>query len=258
VRVGGVTKLLRTSPPHSLAGVDAMQYEGAYPISKLTVQDGSLSAAGVGDLEVYALSAVMPHQPVNKSMAPAVAFTLRMMNPTTTPLQVLFLLSLPLAVNNDTSRAPDATHESSSIRLTGRAATSATECKAACDANATCASWSREPGVPAACADGFDGSRFIRCATCTGSDPVIGSISDAIWWVSCGRALWHWLGQPECPASGAPDILSLEQIVTPDVLGDLRSRLAGNFTCAQLPANFTPGSHPSPPGNNGSGSEDTC
>lgn len=154
VSVGGVTKLLRTSPPHGLPGVDAIGYEGAYPVSKLNVEDGDFSAAGSDELELYALSAVMPHQPVNASVAPAAAFVLRVTNPTSAPLPVSFLLSLPPVVNNDTSRAPDAAHTGSSLRLTGAAAASFSSCKAACDANETCASWSRELGIPPACADG--------------------------------------------------------------------------------------------------------
>ena len=142
VRVGGVARALRTSYLGSAAGaaqgVDALTYRGSYPLSRLEVEDASLSAAAGGDARL-ALSAYSRFAPadLNGSAAPAVSFTLTSSNPSaTSPLEVSLFLSLPLS-------AMDACWGDNGSPKTVVSAASPAECNAACaaaDASA-CANW---------------------------------------------------------------------------------------------------------------------
>ena len=100
---------------------------------------------------------------MNESVAPAVAFSLRVRNHGVAPVNVSLLLSLPLGLQNGTTRQPRGGHP---LRFKTE---SALECKAACDANASCLSWSLETtGTLSTCENGFDGGRFITCPNCSG------------------------------------------------------------------------------------------
>lgn len=130
-RGGGATPTvaaLRTTPPDGIDGVEAMRYEGAVPLSKLTPLD-----PGLAGIALYAHGEMAPWD-TNGSMTPAVAFTLTVSNPDATPLTASLLLSLPLATQPETGRAgqPD--------RMVPTA-TTVSACKAVCDADAVCRGW---------------------------------------------------------------------------------------------------------------------
>jgi uncharacterized protein (DUF608 family) len=130
VKIGHKAALLRTRPPAGLPGVAAMTYEGAVPVSKLSVTDSSLGA----DVDLYAHGEIIPWDH-NGSMTPAVAFTLTAHNPAATPVDVSLLLSMPLASQPNTARATDK-------GMPHPGAKSPLDCKTACDAATDCNAWS--------------------------------------------------------------------------------------------------------------------
>lgn len=130
VKIGEQAVLLRTNPPAGLPGVAAMTYEGAVPLSKLSVNDASLGA----DMQLYAHGEIIPWDH-NGSMTPAVAFTLNVHNPGTTEVNASLLLSMPLASQPNTARMTD-----KGVHNPG--AKSPLACKAACDADTSCNAWS--------------------------------------------------------------------------------------------------------------------
>ena len=135
VRVASQAALLRTHPPAGLPGVAAMTYQGAVPISKLTVEDPV--ALGPAKLSLYAHGELVPWDS-NGSMTPAVAFTLTVSNPTQTALETSLLLSLPLASQPNTGRiGPAGT-------CAPQGAKSSLACKSACDGETSCSAWSFE------------------------------------------------------------------------------------------------------------------
>ena len=132
VKIGSKAALLRTRPPAGLPGVAAMTYEGAVPLSKLSVNDASLGA----DVQLYAHGEIIPWDH-NGSMTPAVAFTLTVHNPAATALNTSLLLSMPLASQPNTARVTDK-------GMPDPGAKTSLACKAACDAAITCNAWSFE------------------------------------------------------------------------------------------------------------------
>lgn len=131
VRRSGSTQIattLRTHPPEGLPGVDAIKYEGAVPVSKLTPL-----SPGLENLEVYAHGVMAPWD-TEASMIPAVAFTLTVANPSTESMTASLLLALPLAAQPETGRAGPASR-------VYPGATSGQACKTACDADVKCAGW---------------------------------------------------------------------------------------------------------------------
>eukprot|EP00656_Telonema_subtile_P055540 TRINITY_DN8636_c0_g2_i1.p1 TRINITY_DN8636_c0_g2~~TRINITY_DN8636_c0_g2_i1.p1 ORF type:complete len:1042 (-),score=198.12 TRINITY_DN8636_c0_g2_i1:161-3286(-) len=129
---GSHAALLRTRAPGGLTGVDAIQYEGAVPVSKLTVLDDKFPL----DFSLFAHGELVPWDPEG-SMTPAVAFTLVAHNPTQQPANFSLMLSLPLAIQHNTARVE--------LASTPRVASNATtdlQCRDACLATAPCASWS--------------------------------------------------------------------------------------------------------------------
>ena len=128
--------LLRTQPPEELPGVEALTYEGAVPVSKLSVQDPSLPS-----MSVYAHGEINPWN-ATESMTPAVAFTLAVENPSEIDtMDVSFLLSLPLAIQPATGRLDTIYGHHDATNRSTVAATSARGCKSECDRNATCSAW---------------------------------------------------------------------------------------------------------------------
>ena len=130
VKIGGKAALLRTNPPAGLPGVAAMTYEGAVPLSKLSVNDASLGA----DVQLYAHGEIIPWDH-NGSMTPAVAFTLTVHNPAATAVDASLLLSMPLAAQPNTARVTDKATPDSSAKTP-------LACKAVCDAAVRCNAWS--------------------------------------------------------------------------------------------------------------------
>lgn len=135
VRVGNTAALLRTRPPAGLPGVKALEYEGAVPVSKLSIRDQRFPV----EMSLYAHGKILPWQP-NVSMTPAVAFTLTVANPTAEPLKVSLLLSMPLAAQPETDRIQ---HVAGSLRIpvNDPSITTVAACKSACDAAAACSAW---------------------------------------------------------------------------------------------------------------------
>ncbi|XP_068694647.1 uncharacterized protein [Montipora foliosa] len=95
-----IAKLLRTHPPKGYPGVSSMAYSGSFPVSKLTVNDQPFDDL---ELDLFAISPLKPRDS-KSSTTPAVAFSLRIKNPTENTVQVSFLLNLPLGIQPDTQR----------------------------------------------------------------------------------------------------------------------------------------------------------
>ena len=83
-------------------------------------------------LDLFAFSALKPLDS-KTSATPAIAFTLRINNPTRKSVQVSFMLNLPLGIQPDTVRlgSPDKTIKSTNV----------SQCSRACIDNKQCISW---------------------------------------------------------------------------------------------------------------------
>jgi len=126
-------RLIRTQPNHNFKGVDAIKYQGAYPVSKLELIDSSLTA----NVQLYAYS-VFKAGDLNRSMTPAIIYSLNVENSKSYPLEVNFMFNAPLSAQVD------------HIRLSNNViqqvpSTEYADCVAACDRNAQCASWTWKP-----------------------------------------------------------------------------------------------------------------
>lgn len=131
IRVGGVARALRTAPPpYAAPGVAQLAYSGAYPLSRLAVNDAVLPI----NVTLYAYSKLVPGDPA-ASAAPAVAFSVTLTNPTAAALNASLMFALPLAAVNDCARVTKAPLGNATA-VSGYAA-----CLAACSAAAGCASW---------------------------------------------------------------------------------------------------------------------
>ena len=135
LKVGPKAALLRTLPPAGLPGVAAIKYEGAVPVSKLTVADPELAQGA--ELALFAHGELIPWD-TNGSMTPAVAFTLAVHNPSEKALDVSLLLSMPLASQPNTARLPG------TRACASQGGASPLACKAACDASPSCSAWSHQ------------------------------------------------------------------------------------------------------------------
>ncbi|KAK3748066.1 hypothetical protein QZH41_014759 [Actinostola sp. cb2023] len=96
--------LLRTHPPQGYPGVEALSYSGAYPVTKLT------PVGRITDqlkMDLYAYSSFQQRNPYHSAI-PSVAFTLSLENQDQhEPMNVSFLLNLPLGYQDDTIRIGD-------------------------------------------------------------------------------------------------------------------------------------------------------
>ena len=112
-----------------------MEYSGSYPVSKLTINDRRFRGV---KLALFAFSALKPRDS-KTSATPAIAFTLRIENPTKHSAQVSFMFNLPLGIQPDTARLgePSAIFTDSSLN--------ATTCSEICDADQECMSWQMVP-----------------------------------------------------------------------------------------------------------------
>ena len=131
---------MRTSSPDPVhaPGVQGMEYSGAFPVSRLTLMDPAF--AGVVDVDVIAHGAINPQQSSaggmagsKISMTPAVAFSLKVRNLMSTPINASFLLTLPLAMQPETERVGSV--------VAATTTSDAHACKQACDSNDACHSW---------------------------------------------------------------------------------------------------------------------
>ena len=145
--VGNSTPLfaaaLRTTPPRGVDGVYALTYSGAYPFSRLVLNDSRAPIATT----VFAYSHYEPTAAAATSSLPLVYFTVLLTAPSSLsgPVDATFLLSLPLGSSVDTRRplvGKDARNQTIAV-LNG---TTDSICLAACDANPDCVWWSFEPG----------------------------------------------------------------------------------------------------------------
>jgi hypothetical protein len=101
-RVGGKAKILRTHPPGYAAGhgVDALTFSGSYPLTRLLVEDDTLTnpveymstadniVGGGVETRVYGYSTLKPTD-MKESAYPALALTLEVKNTGTTGASVL-------------------------------------------------------------------------------------------------------------------------------------------------------------------------
>ena len=122
-------RLLRTHPNHSFRGVDTIRYHGSYPVSKLEIIDYSL----IANMNLYAYSILKPGN-LNRSMTPAIIFSLNIQNPNDYPIEVDFMYNAPLSVQIDQTRL-------SKNVIQQIASNMYTQCISLCDQNPSCASW---------------------------------------------------------------------------------------------------------------------
>ena len=127
-RVGdGPARALQTHPDASLRapGVEKMSYTGAYPASRLQVQDPAFGEI----IDLFAFSALKVND-MEYSSRPAAVFSLRV------GTGASFFFQLPIAIEPDQKRSKESPSGSSVETATPF------DCKHLCDANATCTSWS--------------------------------------------------------------------------------------------------------------------
>jgi non-lysosomal glucosylceramidase len=123
------TRLLRTHPNHYFKGIDAIKYHGSYPVSKLELDDDTL----IANMELYAYSILKPGD-LNRSMTPAIIFSLNIHNPNDYPIAVDFMYNAPLSVQIDQTRL-------SQNVIQQVASDTYVKCISLCDQNNLCASW---------------------------------------------------------------------------------------------------------------------
>ncbi|XP_020625895.1 uncharacterized protein LOC110063277 isoform X1 [Orbicella faveolata] len=123
--------LMRTHPPKGYPGVASLGYSGSYPVSKLTIRDKRF---GDVKLDLFAFSALKPRDS-KTSATPAIAFTLRIKNPTKKSIKVSFMLNLPLGIQTDTKRYGKPTK---SFKVSNSDPTS---CSKTCVDDLECLSW---------------------------------------------------------------------------------------------------------------------
>ena len=124
-------RLIRThsNPSHGLKGVASIKYHGAYPMSKFELIDDSLAAK----IDLYAYS-MLKVADLNRSMTPAMIFSLNVHNPTDDPLNLDFMFTAPLSAQIDQTRPSKAILEqivSDDYRT----------CLTLCDQNSSCLAW---------------------------------------------------------------------------------------------------------------------
>eukprot|EP00043_Microstomoeca_roanoka_P010110 m.96381 g.96381 ORF g.96381 m.96381 type:complete len:1092 (-) comp14791_c0_seq2:334-3609(-) len=119
---------LRTTPPAGLPGVRSLRYNGAHPVSRLEPLDDRFLA----DASLFAYSSYHLND-LTASSKPGIYYTLLAENPSAQTVNVTFLLTMPLAIEEDTTRLdPNGKRVSAS---------SPVNCLHACQADASCASW---------------------------------------------------------------------------------------------------------------------
>lgn len=129
---GGSTtaRTIRTTPPSYATGVSEILYSGAYPVSRLIVNDSDVPI----NTAVYAYSTLVPGNMI-ESAYPAVTFTLTASNPSSSAVTTSFFLNMPFGAINDCRRPSQNSLQNSSV-------TSYADCLIACSNTFNCASWS--------------------------------------------------------------------------------------------------------------------
>ena len=130
-----LARAIRTqAPAYAPAGVDSLEYSGAYPASRLTVVDagvgGFLSASQVFAYPVFAPAseAAMAH--------PAIAFSLVATNALTTAVNVTLYMALPWGAINDCDRTGDGKNT-----LVAQPGLTVGECVLLASNTSACAAW---------------------------------------------------------------------------------------------------------------------
>jgi non-lysosomal glucosylceramidase len=122
-------RLIRTRPNHNFKGIDTITYQGSYPVSKLKLVDQTLPAK----LDLYAYS-TFKQGDLNRSMTPAIIFSLNIQNPNDYAIGVDFMFNAPLSAQVDQTRL--------SKNVTQQVASDTyAQCIPLCNQNAQCASW---------------------------------------------------------------------------------------------------------------------
>jgi non-lysosomal glucosylceramidase len=93
IRAGGRAWTLRTHPPRGLPGVAALRYAGAFPVSRLTLEDPEVPVG----VELYAYSEFHVRDP-DGSATPAAIFTFRFRNPSDRAIEAAAMFLLPNAI----------------------------------------------------------------------------------------------------------------------------------------------------------------
>ncbi|CAF1517484.1 unnamed protein product, partial [Didymodactylos carnosus] len=93
------TRLIRTHPNHDIKGIQHIKYYGSYPVSKLELIDDTILA----NIDLYAYSIFKPGN-LNRSMTPAIIYSLNIYNPNSYPINIDFMYSLPLSCQIDQTR----------------------------------------------------------------------------------------------------------------------------------------------------------
>ncbi|CAF4796443.1 unnamed protein product [Rotaria sp. Silwood1] len=123
------TRLIRTHPNHGFEGIDTIRYYGSYPVSKLELIDYKL----IGNMDLYAYSILKPGD-LNRSMTPAIIYSLNIENPNDYPIAIDFMYNVPLSVQIDQTRL-------SKNVIQQITSNTYIQCISLCDQNNLCASW---------------------------------------------------------------------------------------------------------------------
>merc|ERR1719329_1850120 len=132
-----MAKLLRTVVPAGIpaeAAASSLRYQGAYPVTRLELQDPALSQVNA---TLFALSRYRVND-LERSTLPGVALTLEAANAGGTEETVSFFVTLPLAVEEHYGR------RGTQAQLSSSTADTFGECLAACQNLDTCVSWTWE------------------------------------------------------------------------------------------------------------------
>jgi non-lysosomal glucosylceramidase len=122
-------RLIRTHPNHDLKGINTIKYHGSYPVSKFELIDNQLMA----NLDLYAYSILKPGD-LNRSLTPAIIFSLNIENSNNYPISIDFMYNVPLSTQIDQIRL--------SKNITQQIASdSYIQCLSLCNQNIQCASW---------------------------------------------------------------------------------------------------------------------
>ena len=122
-------RLIRTRPNHNFKGVDAIIYQGSYPVSKLQIVDEAIAT----QLDLYAYSTFKVGD-LNRSITPAIIFSLNVKNSNDYPIAVDFMFNAPLSAQVDQPR-----HSKNLVQEVP--SDSYLQCVPICDQNPQCASW---------------------------------------------------------------------------------------------------------------------
>ncbi|CAD5124032.1 DgyrCDS12336 [Dimorphilus gyrociliatus] len=90
---------IRTGPPEGIPGVQAIEYGGEFPVSRLKIQDTRLSV----NTELLAYSSYFVND-MESSAKPAISFTFNLENPTSNSISIDLLLNMPIDIEKGYER----------------------------------------------------------------------------------------------------------------------------------------------------------